>query len=126
MLDSILANCVLVLHFAFISFVVVGGFLALKWRRLVWLHLPCAAWGALIEFTGWICPLTPIEISLRRAGGAAGYRGGFVDHYLLSIIYPHGLTRGIQIIIGIAVIVINLVAYGLIITQSRRGRRRSG
>lgn len=123
MIYRLLADATLVLHLAFILFVVLGGFLVLRWRRLVWLHVPCAAWGFLIEFAGWICPLTPLENSLRRASGAAGYSGGFIEHYILPIIYPGGLTRSIQIVLGIFVILINVVAYGLVTRRARRSQR---
>ena len=79
---------------------------------MAWVHLPLAIWGALIEFTGWICPLTPLENTLRRAAGEAGYAGGFIEHYLIPIVYPSGLTRGTQLALGVAVILINMFAYG--------------
>jgi hypothetical protein len=108
---SLLADIALVIHFAFIIFVLLGGILAIWWRKVVWLHFPAAAWGALIEFAGWICPLTPLENHLRVKGGQAGYPGGFVEEYVLPVIYPAGLTREIQIIFGILVITVNLVVY---------------
>ena len=119
MLYRWLADLTLVVHLGFIVFVVVGGFLVLRWPRLVWLHVPCAIWGLLIELAGWICPLTPLENALRRAGGAAGYSGGFIEHYILPIIYPGGLTRSIQIALGIGVVIINLVAYGWVLHRRR-------
>ena len=106
-------------HFAFVLFVILGGVLALRWRRLIWVHLPCVLWGALIELTGSICPLTPLENWLRRQAGAVGYKGGFIEHYLMPILYPPGLTRGTQIVLGVSVIVINAAVYGWIL------RRRS-
>lgn len=110
----ILADCVVLAHLAFIVFVVGGGFLALKWRWVVWLHLPCAGWGALIEFAGWICPLTPLENRLRTEAGISGYSGGFIEHYLIPLIYPAGLNRGIQIGLGVGVVLVNVVAYVLL------------
>ena len=101
------ADLVVVIHFAFIVFVVAGGLLVLRWRWVGFLHLPCVAYGALIEFWGWICPLTPLEQRLRLAAGQDGYAGGFIDHYLVKGIYPPGLTKGMQIRLGIAVLVIN-------------------
>jgi hypothetical protein len=89
----LLADLVVVVHLGFVAFVVAGGLLVLRWPRLAWAHLPCAVWGALIEFAGWVCPLTPLENDLRRLGGEAGYEGGFVERYLTSVLYPHGLTR---------------------------------
>ncbi|MGE0352482.1 MAG: DUF2784 domain-containing protein [Gemmatimonadales bacterium] len=106
-----LAQLVVLIHLGFVVFVVIGGVLVLRWRRLMWLHLPAAAWGALIEFAGWICPLTPLEIHLRRLAGEAGYHGGFIEHYLLPILYPPGLTRGVQIVLGTVVLVVNALAY---------------
>lgn len=111
MTARLLADVLVGLHFLFVVFVVAGGFLAWRWRRVVWIHVPVAVWGALIEFAGWICPLTPLENDLRRAAGDAGYTGGFVEHYLIPIVYPGGLTRGMQIGLGIAVVVINVLAY---------------
>lgn len=106
-----LADGVLLLHLAFILFVVLGGLLLPRWPRLLWLHLPAASWGALIEFRGWICPLTPLENHLRHLAGEAGYTGDFIAHYLLPVIYPHGLTREIQLLLGLAVVLINAAAY---------------
>jgi hypothetical protein len=88
----------------------------------MYLHLPAAAWGAFIEFAGGICPLTPLENFLRARAGLQGYQGGFVAHYILPVLYPHGLTRNIQLVLGILVIVTNLVVYGLVIGRERRWR----
>lgn len=126
MIYRLLADGVLVLHGLFIAFVVVGGFLVLRWPWLVWAHLPCAVWGALIEFAGWICPLTPLEVSLRRAGGEAGYAGGFIERYLVPLIYPGELTRELQIGLGAAVVLLNVVAYGLVLRARRRAAGTSG
>jgi hypothetical protein len=123
----ILADLVVGVHTLFVAFVVVGGLLALRWPWVAVLHLPAAAWGALIEFQGWICPLTPLENSLRASAGQAGYRGGFIEHYLLPVLYPTGLTRGVQLALGSGVIVVNLVVYGFLMARWRRssaGRRR--
>lgn len=117
------ADAVVLLHFAFILFVIGGGILVWRWPRVVWLHLPAAAWGALMAITGWICPLTPLENHLRLAAGEAGYPGGFVDHYLLPLIYPAGLTREWQWALGAGVIVLNAIVYGGL--AIRRVRRRS-
>lgn len=116
----VLADGVLLLHLLFILFVVGGGLLVLRWPKLAWVHLPVALWGALIEFVGWICPLTPLENALRRLAGEAGYRGGFIEHYLLPIVYPGALTREIQLGLGLAVVVINAAVYALVL---RRGPR---
>ena len=121
MLYRLLADAVLLFHLAFILFVVLGAFLVWRFPRLIWLHLPAVAWAALIEIIGFVCPLTPLENHLRRLSGETGYQGGFIEHYLLPIIYPHGLTHGVQIGLGIAVIAINVVVYALL---RRRVRRR--
>ena len=119
MIYRLLADLVFLAHLAFVVFVVLGG-IAVWWRpKLAWLHLPAVAWGALIEFAGWICPLTPWEQSLRRLAGEQGYSGGFVEHYLFPLLYPEGLTRDVQIVLGVLVLAINGVAYALIL------RRRS-
>lgn len=117
-----LADAVLVLHLAFILFVVLGGLLVLRRRWLVWLHLPVVAWGILIEFAGWICPLTPLENWLRTQGGDRGFSGGFINHYLVSLIYPEGLTRELQWLLGALVLAINAGIY----FRVWRGRPRSG
>ena len=123
MLFRIAGDILVVLHLGFIVFVVLGGFLALRWHRLAYLHLPAATWGALITFRGWICPLTPLEQHLRRAGGEAGYSGGFIDHYLIPIIYPAGLTREGQILISALVVAINLTAYGWLAARWARQQK---
>jgi hypothetical protein len=115
----LLADAVLGLHLAFVLFVVLGGPLALRWPRLAWLHLPAAAWGAGIEFTGGVCPLTPLENRLRRLAGQAGYEGGFVEHYVTAALYPDGLTREVQVALGVGVVLLNAAVYGLML-----GRRR--
>jgi hypothetical protein len=106
-----LADFVVALHFGFVLFVVFGGLLALRWPRAAWFHLPAAVWGAGIEFLAGICPLTPLENHLRRLGGEAGYAGGFVEQYVLPVLYPSGLTRGVQLALGILVVVFNGVVY---------------
>lgn len=107
----VLAIATAVLHFAFILFVIGGGLLVLKWPKLMWLHIPAAVWGALIEFAGWWCPLTRWENHFLREAGRAGYDGGFVAHYIFAIIYPAGLTRGIEIAIGVVVLAVNVAVY---------------
>jgi hypothetical protein len=115
-----LADLVTVVHLAFVLFVVLGGLLVLRWRWLAFLHIPAAVWGVLIEYTGWICPLTPLENSWRRLGGEAGYSGGFIQHYIQPVLYPAGLTRGTQIVLGSLVLIINLTAYGVVIARRNR------
>jgi hypothetical protein len=124
MLYSFLADVLLVLHLAFIIFVMLGGLLLLKWRWLIYLHLPAVAWGILVELFGWLCPLTPLEQRFRILAGETGYSGGFVQHYLLPVIYPAGLTREVQILIAISVITINLVIYSVIYVKYRQSRCR--
>ena len=114
MLDRLLADAVVLAHAAFVLFVVLGALLVLRRPKLAWLHVPAAAWGALIEFAGWICPLTPLEVELRRRGGEAGYAGGFIEHYVLPVLYPHGLTRGIQVALVVIVLALNAAAYALV------------
>jgi hypothetical protein len=114
-----LAELVVVLHFCFVLFVLFGGVLALRWPKVVWVHLPAAAWGALISFGGWVCPLTPLEKWLRRQGGAAGYEGGFVEHYILPVLYPRALTRDVQILLGVIVILLNLFVYWRVFRRLR-------
>jgi len=114
MLYRLLADAVLLSHLAFILFVVLGVLLVWRFPRLLWLHLLAVVWAGLIEIGGFVCPLTTLENHLRRLSCEAGYQGGFIEHYLLPIIYPHELSRGVQIGLGIAVIVINVVAYALL------------
>ena len=114
------ADAVVLAHGAFILFAVFGGLLALRWRWLPLLHLPAAAWAVFIEATGRICPLTPLEVSLRIAAGDAGYDGGFVEHYLIPIIYPAGLTRGVQLALAALVLAVNLAVYAAVLRRSFR------
>ena len=117
-----LADAVVVLHGLFVAFVLVGGFLALRWPRLKWVHLPAAVWGVLIEYAGWVCPLTPLENALRARAGEAGYAGGFVEHYVLPALYPVQLTSSVRWVLGSIALAVNLAAYAL---MWRRTRRRS-
>ena len=119
-MSLILADALVILHLLFVALVMAGGFLLVRWPRLVWLHLPAAAWGATIEFTGWICPLTPLENQLRTLGGGSAYSGGFVERYLLPILYPENLTLPIQQVLGGVVVGVNLVAYALAYRALRR------
>jgi hypothetical protein len=109
-----MADLVVLLHFAFVLFVVLGGLLVLRWPRLAFVHLPVVAYGAMIELVGWVCPLTPLEKRLRASAGLQGYEGGFVEHYILPVLYPSGLTRNVQLVLGALVIGINLLIYGVI------------
>lgn len=115
-----LADALVLGHLLFVAFAIAGGFLLARWPKLVWLHLPAAAWGAIIEFTGWICPLTPLENRLRMLGGGSAYGGGFIERYLLPILYPENLTLPIQQVLGGVVVGVNLVAYALAYRALRR------
>jgi hypothetical protein len=117
---SLLADAVLVVHLLFILFVALGGLLVLRWHWLAWLHVPAVLWGAFIEFSGGICPLTPLENLLRELGGRATYEGGFIEHYVTAWIYPEGLTRAVQITIGVAVLIINAAVYGWLLRRRRK------
>jgi hypothetical protein len=123
MIYRLAADAVVVVHLLFAGFVVLGGLLALRWPRVVRVHLPAAVWGALIEFMGWICPLTPLEVRLRRAAGGEGYPGGFVDHYLLPLLYPAQLTGEIQLVTGVFVIAVNVAVYAVVLYRLVRLRR---
>jgi hypothetical protein len=116
------ADAVVAFHFAFILFGVFGAALLVRWPRLVWLHLPVLAWGIWIEFSGNICPLTPLENRLREGAGGVGYSGGFIDHYLTPVIYPEGLTRGTQAVFGIILITVNVLLYWRFVRSQRRAR----
>ena len=116
-MEKTAADLVVLLHLGFILFVALGGFLVLRWQRLAWVHVPAVIWGALVEIAGWICPLTPLENSLRKAAGDAAYTGGFIEQYIVPIIYPAAMTREMQIGLGAAVIIINLLVYRVAILR---------
>jgi len=119
------ADSVLLLHFGFILFVLGGGGLVWKWPRMAWLHLPAVLWGSWIEFSGGICPLTPLENRLRRAAGEDGYAGGFIERYLLPVIYPAELTRELQLLFGLLVIAVNVAVYVLAWKKRKKMTRNS-
>lgn len=121
-MTAILADLLVLLHLLFVAFVVGGGFLLPRWPRLAWPHLPTAAWGAYIEFSGGICPLTPLENRLRILAGESGYSGGFVERYLLPVLYPDYLTLPVQWLLGGGVVAVNLVAYALAYRAWKRGQ----
>jgi hypothetical protein len=116
----LLADGLVVFHLLFVAFALAGGLLALRWRWIPLVHLPALAWAALVEFNGWICPLTPLENRLRMAGGAAGYEGGFVEHYLLPVLYPADLTPQIQVVLGSGLVLFNLAVYAALFWRMRR------
>jgi len=122
MLFRSLADLVVVAHLAFVAFAALGGLAALKWPRVAWVHLPAVAWAALIEYAGWICPLTPLENALRQAGGQAGYTGGFVERYLVPVLYPEDLTRAVQIGLGTAALLLNALVYWQVARRRMRAR----
>jgi hypothetical protein len=122
---TLLADLIVGLHLLFVAFVVLGGLLVLRWPRVAWVHLPAAVWGAVIEFTGGVCPLTPLEQALRRRAGQAGYHGGFVEHYLLPVLYPAGLTRNVQVVLGAVVIAANVTVYALALRRRRSSPPRT-
>lgn len=118
-----IAEGLVALHALFVVFVVFGGLLVLRWGRLVWLHLPAAAWGAIIEFTDARCPLTGLEKRARELAGQETYEGGFIAHYLTPILYPDGLTRHTQLALGFLVVVVNVGIYTLLLLRRRRDER---
>jgi len=122
MLFRALADGILILHLGFVVFVVLGAALAFRWPKVIWIHLPAAAWGAFVELTGRLCPLTPLEVRLRQLGGEAGYPGGFVEHYLVPLLYPTHLTSDLQLMLGAVVVVVNAGLYGWLWRRHVRGR----
>lgn len=119
----LLADLVVLVHGAFVVFVVLGGLLVLWNIRWAWVHLPAAVWGAWVEFTGRICPLTPLENQLRHLAGERGYTGGFIEHYIIPLMYPAELTRETQFVLGYVVLAVNLVIYGIAVARAYRPRR---
>ena len=118
----LLADLVLVLHAGFVAFVMLGALLVLRWPRVAWVHVPVALWGAGIEFTGRICPLTPLENHWRRLAGELGYPGGFVEHYIVSALYPDGLTQRVQFGLGVLVLLVNGTVYAWVLWRRRNCR----
>jgi hypothetical protein len=122
---AILAGAVVLLHLAFVIFVVLGGIAVLRWRRVAWLHVPAAVWGVLVEFAGWICPLTPLEEHLRQRAGMDQYSGDFLTHYVFPLLYPADLTREVQIALGTVALLINAAVYWRVV-HTRRLRTVEG
>jgi hypothetical protein len=124
---GILADAVVVGHFAFVLFVIAGGLLVSIAPKIAFLHLPALAWAVFVELSGTICPLTPLEIALRQQAGESGYAGGFVDHYVMPVLYPAGLTRQTQMMLGAVAFGINVIAYGwaLYYRRAKRGNARA-
>ena len=124
MLYQLLADLVVLLHLGFVAFVMLGALLALRWPQILWLHLPAAVWGAYVEIAGRICPLTPLELWLRRRGGEAGYADGFVEHYLVPVLYPAALTPEVQLMLGACVVLTNIALYTWLWFFRRRRRQQ--
>ncbi|MGD9054710.1 MAG: DUF2784 domain-containing protein [Desulfobacterales bacterium] len=122
MVFQLLADMVLGAHFLFVVFAMLGALLLIRWPWVIWGHLPAVGWAAWIEFSGKICPLTPLENALRIRGGGSGYAGDFVGHYILGLLYPDGLTRRIQIVLGALLLVINLAIYGYVFLWRKNKR----
>lgn len=118
------ADATLLVHLAFILFVVFGALLLFRFPRMVWVHLPAAIWGAYVEIAGKICPLTTLENRFRAAAGQSGYRESFIEHYLFPVIYPAGLTRTMQLGLGAALLLINLAVYGCWLLRLRKTRNK--
>jgi hypothetical protein len=117
------ADAVVLLHLAFIAFILLGGFLALRWPWVALIHLPLAIWGVLVQWMSWICPLTPLENSLRSLAGAPRYEGGFVEHYILPALYPAGMGPQLHIVLGAVVLGANAVSYGMLLFRLLSQRR---
>jgi hypothetical protein len=120
MLAELIADLLVLIHLAFILFVVLGGLLVLRWPRLAFVHLPAALWGALIEFGNWVCPLTPLEQKLRQSVGEGVYSGSFVEQYVLPLIYPSGLTREMQLALGLLVLLVNFLIYAFLLWKRKK------
>lgn len=120
MLPKLGGDMVLLLHLLFILFVILGGLLALRWPRLAYLHIPAVLWGALVELQGWRCPLTPLEYYFRGLAGHGSQHDGFINHYIMPLVYPPGLTRKGQILLGLLVVVVNIVIYFFIFLRNQR------
>jgi len=118
-----MADFIVLVHFAFVLFVALGGLLAVRWPRAIWFHIPAVLWGVLIEFSGEICPLTPLENHFRRQQGQPGYDGDFIARHLLPVLYPDGLTRRDQVLLGAFALAINIVIYAFIFLRHRRSRK---
>ena len=129
-LHRVLADAVLLFHLGFILFVLFGALLSVRWRRVLWLHVPCALWGIAVELLGWICPLTPLENELRSKAGMQGYSGGFVERYVIPVVYPADLTRLVQIAAGGLALGINVGIYAWVLKRqglaATRARNRPG
>ena len=122
MIYRLAAELTLIVHLAFVLFVVLGGLLVLRWAGLMWFHVAAVLWGVLVEFVGLVCPLTPLELTLRQLGGEAGYEGDFISHYITALLYPSGLTREQQIWLGVAALQANVLIYSYFFLRQRHSR----
>lgn len=120
MLAGLAADALVLVHLAFIVFVVLGGLLALRWPRAIWVHLPAMVWGAYVEFAGSVCPLTPLEQALRERAGGESYSGGFIEHYVTPLVYPGEITEQTGMLLGIGVLVANALVYAFVMAKRRR------
>ncbi|MBU2648122.1 DUF2784 domain-containing protein [bacterium] len=118
-----LASGLVILHFLFVGFVIIGGVFCFKWQKMIWVHLPAVAWSITIECSGWICPLTPLENYFRLKAGASAYNVDFISYYLLPILYPASLTRNIQYLLGFAVLLVNVLVYGILFRVHRQQKK---
>ncbi|MGH8808569.1 MAG: DUF2784 domain-containing protein [Noviherbaspirillum sp.] len=119
MIYRFLADAVLLLHLAFVAFVLLGGLLVLRWPKLLWLHLPAFAWGVLVQSADWVCPLTPLENHLRLLGGQAVYAGGFIERIVSPLLYPEQLTPGLRYSLALALVAVNVATYACVIARRR-------
>lgn len=126
MFYRIAADGVVVVHLAFILFVILGGLTLFRRPWMVWVHVPAALWGGIVELTGAPCPLTPLENHLRRAGNVQAYSGGFIDHYIMPVVYPPGLTRETQIVLGGLIVAVNAGIYYRFLARRRKNREQGG
>ena len=120
MIYRIAADAILLLHLAFTLFAVLGGLLVLRRPALLWLHLAAVLWGVAIEWADWICPLTPLENFLRERGGEAGYAGGFIEHYIVLLLYPENLAIELRYLLGLGLVATNLIIYGYVFLARHR------
>ena len=125
LLSRIAAEGIVVVHLIFILFVILGGLALFKWPWMIWVHVPAAVWGGLVELVGAPCPLTPLENHLRQAGNADAYSGGFIDHYIMPIVYPPGLTRQTQVVLGVLILAVNFAIYFKFFTRKSKAAKEA-
>ncbi|MGQ1784992.1 DUF2784 domain-containing protein [Saccharicrinis sp. GN24d3] len=124
MVYKVLADIIFMLHLFFIVFVVLGGILVLRWEKLVWVHIPLALWGVIVEWGNFICPLTPLENKLRELGGGTGFELSFTEQYLYPIVYIDNLNREVQLVLGLIVLFINFVVYSMVFLRKKNHEKR--